>query len=297
VVEVDREGRVTPLAYSFRFPMGLAFDGAGRLFVTDNQGVQNPFNEINHIVPGRHYGVPSRHETAREIEHLPATLMVPHPWTRSVNAIAFLPPDYPIADLAGHGIGCEYDTRCLIRFTTQQVGETVQGAVYRFSLPGQPVGGSNFMGPVSCLVEQDGTLVIGSIQDSGWQGGANTGSIEVLRPNGELPNGIREITATVDGFDVQFFHPVEAGPATDAASWSVQAWTRIWSGSYATEDFDRHTLIPERIELSDDRRTVRLIVCGRKTGYLHEISAAVRLDAGGRLWPSEGYYSLHVVPQ
>src|SRR5262249_29827342 len=35
-----------------RFPMGLALDRRGELFVTDNQGNYNPFNELNHVRPG-----------------------------------------------------------------------------------------------------------------------------------------------------------------------------------------------------------------------------------------------------
>ena len=33
-----------------------------QVFVSDNQGVGNTFNEINHLVEGAHYGVPALHE-------------------------------------------------------------------------------------------------------------------------------------------------------------------------------------------------------------------------------------------
>jgi mono/diheme cytochrome c family protein len=39
-----------------RFPMGLARNSGGELFVTDNQGNYNPFNELNHVRPGAHFG-------------------------------------------------------------------------------------------------------------------------------------------------------------------------------------------------------------------------------------------------
>ena len=51
---------MVPVGHAFRYPTGLAINEDDEIFVTDNQGVQNTFNEINHLVPGRHYGVPSR---------------------------------------------------------------------------------------------------------------------------------------------------------------------------------------------------------------------------------------------
>lgn len=54
-----------------RFPVGLALNAAGDLFCTDQEGETwlpggNPLDELNHIVPGRHYGFPPRSD-----EHLP----------------------------------------------------------------------------------------------------------------------------------------------------------------------------------------------------------------------------------
>jgi putative heme-binding domain-containing protein len=49
-----------------RFSVGLAFNGAGDLFATDQEGATwcpngNPLDELLHIQPGRHYGFPPRH--------------------------------------------------------------------------------------------------------------------------------------------------------------------------------------------------------------------------------------------
>ncbi|HEX5500010.1 MAG TPA: PQQ-dependent sugar dehydrogenase, partial [Thermomicrobiales bacterium] len=54
-----------------RFPVTLAFNREGDLFCTDQEGATwlpggNPLDELNHIIPGRHYGFPPRHA-----EHLP----------------------------------------------------------------------------------------------------------------------------------------------------------------------------------------------------------------------------------
>ncbi len=60
-----------PVCSGIRFPVSLAFNGAGDLFCTDQEGATwlsngNPFDELLHIQTGRHYGFPPRHP-----KHLP----------------------------------------------------------------------------------------------------------------------------------------------------------------------------------------------------------------------------------
>ena len=54
-------------ATGIRVPYTLAFNQVGDLFVTDQEGETwcpngNPLDELNHIIPGRNYGFPPRHE-------------------------------------------------------------------------------------------------------------------------------------------------------------------------------------------------------------------------------------------
>jgi putative heme-binding domain-containing protein len=60
-----------------RFPVALAFNEAGDLFCTDQEGATwlpngNPLDELLHIEVGRHYGFPPRHP-----KHLPAVIDEP----------------------------------------------------------------------------------------------------------------------------------------------------------------------------------------------------------------------------
>ncbi len=65
------------IATGIRFPVGLAFNAAGDLFATDQEGATwlpngNPFDELLHIQPKRHYGFPPRHPN-----HLPSVIDEP----------------------------------------------------------------------------------------------------------------------------------------------------------------------------------------------------------------------------
>lgn len=56
------------VATGIRVPYTLAFNRHNDLFVTDQEGATwcpdgNPLDELNHIIPGRNYGFPPRHDT------------------------------------------------------------------------------------------------------------------------------------------------------------------------------------------------------------------------------------------
>jgi len=310
VLRITPSGEVTPIAHALRYPTGLAIDALGRLFVTDNQGHQNAFNEINFVAEGRHYGVPSLHEEDRDAPTMPPAIQVPHPWTRSVNGICFLPQTAAFGPLAGHGIGCEYNGRFLVRFTVQDVDGTVQGAVYPLSKPPEddrpkanaaqsaPSRSHDFIGPLCCAVSPRGDLFIGGIQDSGWLGGANVGEIVRLRPNGKLTNGLREIRATPDGLELSFFAPVDRTLAERPSSYTIAGYSRVWEGGYATHDSGRHRIAIRTIEITDDARTVRLHTQRLREGSVYEVSCS---DVGSgslkKIWPATGYYTLHRIPR
>jgi len=297
ILKIDPAGHIEPIAFSMRFPMGLAFDSRGRLFATDNQGVQNTFNELNHIQTGRRYGVPSRFDQPDTEPETPA-LQIPHPWTRSVNSLAFFPPDYPLPQLRGQAIGCEYDTQCLIRMSFDEVNGVIQGACYRFSRLPEDGAEAGLQGPISIAFAPDHALYIGSLRDSGWQGARNTGCIERLLPGGTMPNGIREIRAVADGFQVEFFAPLSEATATQSDDWDVQSFTRVWKGSYATADSERRTEVISSVRRSAGGRTVFLRTGEHRAGFLYEVRLQGQSTAAdGEFWPAEGFYWMKQTPQ
>ncbi len=299
VIRIDADRHIEPIAHELRYPQGIAIDGQGRLFVSDQQGVANTFNEINHIVQGRHYGVKSLHEDESDADETRATVQVPHPWTRSVNGIFFLPQEMsgPLAPFAGHGVGCEYNGKRLIRFSMQEIDGELQGACYDLSRPSWENEEQTFLGPICGTSTPDGTLYVGSIFDSGWLGGPNTGEIVKLTPNdSDVPNGIRELRATVDGLEIEFLEPVDATRALDPDSYVLSGYTREWQGSYATPDSGRYTPEVTDIQLDADGRTVALTIPDRRAKYVYEVNCANLADKEQELFPATGHYTMNQVP-
>lgn len=313
VLRIDPDGTVTPVGHEFRYPIGLAQNAAGDIFVTDNQGVQNPFNELNHLVTGARYGVPSLFEEPHELSPQPPAIQIPHPWTRSVNGIFFLATG-PHEPFGGQVVGCEYDTRFLVRMSLEKVAGVYQGGIYPLSLPAnrmlsgtvaesaageppRPAVQRGFLGVLCGAQSPGGDLYIGGIHDSGWNGGPNVGEIVKLRRRAVLPAGIERISATPTGFEIHFTQPVDARLAQELSLYAISGTTRQWTSGYATPDSGQHRLVVERVELSADGRRSSLVTTGRQTGHVYEFKLdGLRSATGEPLWPAVGYYTLHRVP-
>lgn len=78
IIRLSPDGKRRDIvATGLRFPVSLAFNAAGDLFCSDQEGATwlangNPFDELLHIERGRHYGFPPRHP-----KHLPGVIDEP----------------------------------------------------------------------------------------------------------------------------------------------------------------------------------------------------------------------------
>jgi mono/diheme cytochrome c family protein/glucose/arabinose dehydrogenase len=300
-----------PIAGGLRFPMGLARSRSAALFVTDNQGNYTPFNELNHVVAGAHYGFINKLEQDdpqapdRRPERRDAAIEIPHPWTRSVNGICFLDTPQEVrrrlgrgrfGPFEGHLLGCEYDTRRLVRMSLDRVGDTYQGAAYPFSA--EPAAGEEtFEGPVVCAVAPDGDVYVGNLRDSGWGAGRNTGSIVRLRPQPDLPAGIAEVRATPRGFGLEFTQPVDRQRASRADSYAIECYRRIATPEYGGADVDRQSVKVQAVEVAADCRRAELAVQPMRAGFVYELRLKNLARAGAVFHPAEAYYTLRVVPK
>lgn len=286
-----------------RFPMGLALSRSGNLFATDNQGNYNPFNELNWLVEGARYGFINKLE--RGDKQIPegrfSAIEIPHPWTRSVNGICFLDTPVAIRDedegehfgpFEGHLLGCEYDTRRLIRMSLHRVNGIYQGAAYPFTrTPNEEE--PALQGPLVCAVAPDGDIYVGNIRDSGWGGGTNVGSFVRIRPKGSLPPGIAEVRATSEGFEIDFTTPVESSAGQDLEHYHVESYRRKATPAYGGDDMDRREERINRVRLSEDRLQATLTLLELREGFVYAIRVS---GLGETFFPAEAYYTLRRIP-
>lgn len=302
-----RRYAIEPMTAGHRFPMGLALTRGGDLFVTDNQGNYNPFNELNHVRRGAHFGFINAIEKSNQ-NHPPATpaaVELPHPWTRSVNGICFL--NTPAAarkklgrdafgPFEGHLVGAEYDTRRLIRISLQAIGDTFQGAAYPLSSE-KPDDGPAMLGPLCCEVSPAGDLYVGSIRDSGWGGGNNIGEVVRLRFDAKtLPAGIAEMRAVRAGFEIDFTSPVDAARAAETSNYSLISYRRTPTPAYGGPDQDRRTDRVTAAQVAPDARRVTIQIAELREGFVYELRMKNMAIGKQTFFPSEAYFTLRKVP-
>jgi hypothetical protein len=271
------------------------------------------------VRPGAHFGFINALEKDKGYKpprHDKPAIDIPHPWTRSVNGICFLdtprrvgsahqgrPGDmvgtaHPTAfgPLEGHLIGCECDTRALIRMTLQKVGDTYQGAAYPLSIPPRNVE-DGLLGPIVCAVSPRGELYVGNIRDSGWGAGNNVGDIVQIKIEPDkLPCGIAEVRATKEGFTLDFFRPVDPTKARDAANYSIASYRRESTPAYGGPNIDRRTESIAAIELSPDAKRVTLKLNDLRPGFLYEFQLKPLVLGKELFHPAEAHYTLNQIP-
>lgn len=299
-----RRFKLVTLSRGSRFPMGLALSPEGELFVSDNQGNYTPFNEINHVRPGVHFGfINSRERDLPLPQVTSAAIDIPHPWCRSVNGIAFLTtPGHaakkPIfGPFEGHMVGCEFNEKRLVRMTLEKVDGEFQGAAYPLTtLPKDPARG--FLGPVVCNISPHGALYVGSLWDSGWGGGNNVGEIVRIQIEPDrLPCGIREVRALPSGFRIDFTRPVNRQLASEISNYSIESYRREPTPAYGGPDLERRKERITRVSVSGDGLAVTLSLPDLRPGYVYEFHLKNLAPDEGTFFPSEAYYTLRKVPR
>lgn len=286
-----------------RFPMGIARNRAGKLFVTDNQGNYNPFNELNHVIEGARYGFINRLERQPDFEPslTEPAIDIPHPWTRSVNGICFLetPPNQEsgfFGPFEGHLLGCEYDTRRLIRMSVEEVDGWTQGAAYPFAIAAEQADES-LQGPINCGVAPDGAIYVANIRDSGWGGANNTGSLVRIEPEFEtLPAGIAEVSARSFGFRIRFTKPIARSRAEDIENYTIESYRRVSTPAYGGDDVDRRTEEIVDLRATSESLAVDLVLRAPRRGFVHAIRVR-NLTPEKPFFPSEAYYTLRRIPK
>ncbi len=291
------------LSGGHRFPMGLALSRFGRLYATDNQGNYNPFNELNHVQRGKRYGFYNKLEKQAGLKFptTPPAIKIPHPWTRSVNGICFLydpTGSKRFGPFEGHLVGCEMNSKKLIRMTLEEVDGVMQGAAYPFSREADEKHPA-WVGPLACAVSPNGDLFIGSLIDSGWGGGNNMGEVVRCEPRmGRLPAGIREVRIRPHGFRIALTAPVDRQRAADTSRYTLRSYTRVSTPAYGGPDVQRRHEPLDMIRVSGDGKLIELRLRNDlRPGFVYEIHLRSLVPEGSEFFPAEAHYTVNRIPR
>lgn len=298
LLRITPDGKVEQLASGLRYIMSLQWNQHGDLFGTDQEGATwvpngNPFDELLHLQPGRHYGFPPRHP-----KYLPDVIDEPSVWDyapqhQSTCGFRFNGPS------AGRGrFGPErWAGSALVtgesrgKLWRTDLVETAAGYVARTEL----IANLGLLA-VDCAISPDGALVVVCHTGVPDWGNGPTGQGRIFKISfNDKTEPVPVIswpateTETVIAFD----------RALDEATWTkLITKTKIDSGRYVAAADQREVLRPgygvvkrqqleprgnvaiKRARLSADRRNLIFETASHVSAVGYAIAVSDQLDVG-----------------
>jgi cytochrome c551/c552 len=143
----------------------------------------------------------------------------------------------------------------------------------------------------------DGSMFVG-MTSRGWgsTGKADFG-LQRLFWNGEMPFEIENIRAKPDGFELSFTQAVDVNSVKKAASYALRSYIYKYQHQYGSPIIELKDLKISAIDVSADKRSVRLVIEGLRQYYIHEFKLeGIRNESGDPLLHETAYYTLNQIP-
>ncbi|MFT5464887.1 MAG: hypothetical protein ACI8QS_003794, partial [Planctomycetota bacterium] len=267
ILKITPEGEVVPFASGLRSPAGLSIDGEGRLLATDNQGDWLAASPVIHVQEGGFYGHPASLAWTPEylasdiepsdtvpparasIDRRPAAVWLPYKWSRSPGNTATDTTQGKFGPFAGQNILAELTNGMLLRLMLEEVEGQTQGAV---AIMRQNVGSS-----VRLHFAEDGTLFSG-LTNRGWGGKEPAYGIARLHWTGETPLEVEAIRLQPAGFDLDFTLPLASGSEVGLGNVKIGLHEYDYWWEYGSPERDRRKVEVVGVQLTEDRRTLRI---------------------------------------
>lgn len=276
------------LAGGLRTPNGLCVGPDNTVWVSDNQGVFNPSNELIRVKKGAFYGHYLLQERGRVSAFQPVDVdsVTGNPAFQTA-ATVHLPqgsvsrsPSQPVVisgetgllkPYNGQILLGEFTTGRLLRIFTEEVGGVWQGAVFQHSGgPADAQGNNGFVaGPNRIVRGPDGNFYVGEIGHGGlWMFNNNVQGLQRLRIKSpsEAPADFNEILAArviEGGFEIEFLKPMPENTIR-LEDIEVAQWTYFPTEAYGGTDEGKMKIKPAGLAFDSTGKKAKLIINGLK---------------------------------
>jgi hypothetical protein len=99
------------------------------------------------------------------------------------------------------------------------------------------------------------------------------------------------------GFQLEFTESVDRATAMNPDSYRMSSYTYLLHAPYGSPEVDTEKLVIRPLSISDDGRTVELVVDGMRDGFVHELHAdGIRSAKAEMLLHADAYYTLNARP-
>jgi cytochrome c551/c552 len=143
----------------------------------------------------------------------------------------------------------------------------------------------------------DGSMFVG-MTSRGWGStGKDDFGLQRLFWNGNVPFEIDMIKAKSDGFEFSFTQPVDVNSVKKAASYAIRSYIYKYQHQYGSPIIELKDLKIKGVEVSADRKKVRISIDGIRRFFIHEFTLkGVLNDKGEPLLHETAYYTLNEIP-
>ena len=317
MLQIAKDGTMSPMAAGFRSPSSFGFNLEGDLFYAENQGDWVGSGGISHVEKGDFMGNPMGLKWSSEAGS-PVTLAksdipdtgepkfevakrVPHLKTPAVwfpHAILGISTSAILVDSTHGGfgpfsgqlfVGDQGQSR-IMRVYLEKVNGVYQGAVFPFR--------EGFASGVFREVwGKDGSMYVGQTSRGWGATGKAPYGLQRLAWTGKMPFEAHRIEARSDGFEITFTSPVDRTLASDPASYSVNGFIYKYHHNYGSPVINQLSHAIRAVVVSADGRSARLVVDSLRQGYIHEIKMhGVRSESGSPLLHDFAFYTLNQIP-
>jgi hypothetical protein len=258
LLKVSADGARTEIvARGFRAANGVCLNPDGSFFVTDQEGHWMPMNRVNRVRAGGFYGNMWGYgapESTSDEAMAPPLVWVDKALDRS-------PAELVRVEGAGWGalnggiLSFSYGQGQVYLVTTQQVGETWQGAYIPLPIPSLPTGIMR-----GRFRPEDGHLYLTGMSAWATNQVQEPGGFYRLRAQDRPMKVVHAVHAHQTGVDLRFTEPLPAGIVPLPGQFAVSTWGLERSERYGSQRHHEAKWTVTGVQLDADRRTVRIEV-------------------------------------
>ena len=298
VLQFSPDGKMTPFAPGLRAPNGIGMSPEGEIFTTDNQGSYIACGWLMHVRKGDFLGHPSgliddaRFEepwkmSRADLETLrkrPAAYLPHGIMGNSTSQPLWETTDGKFGPFGGQVLVGDVQNGRLSRICLEKIDGEFQGAAIPF-IYNRLGGGVNRL-----IFDKEGTLWVG-FTGRGWAAGEG---LKKITFTGEVPPEILKINLRSDGFRLTFTKPLDEESAKNLDHYSIRHFELAWQAAYGTSPSQSTNVKPTAIKLSDDRKTVDLVLPEVLPKKIYEFHLdSLRTAKGEKLAHPMAFYTLN----
>jgi len=316
-VKITPDGKMEPFAGGLRSPAGYSFNDEGDLFYGENQGDWVGSGRVTHLAKGEFAGNPGGLKWAKEpnsplklsLEEIQDNgspmfeaakknpkIKLPAVWFPhaimgiSTSDILQDTTKGKFSPFPGQYFVADQGQSKVMRMGLEKVNGVYQGFAINYREGFQS-------GILRERFGLDGSMFVG-MTSRGWGStGKDDFGLQRLFWNGNMPFEIDMIKAKSDGFEFSFTQPVDVNSVKKAASYAIRSYIYKYQHQYGSPIIELKDLKIKGVEVSADRKKVRISIDGIRQFFIHEFTLkGVLNEKGEPLLHETAYYTLNEIP-